>query len=86
MADRFSIHQQIEEIDRELRLRRDVYPRWVRQGKMKAGQAEYFLARMTAARVTLQWLADHEQVIKELYAARLRSTSPDNAAAASSGE
>jgi hypothetical protein len=93
MTDRFSIHQQIEEIDRELRKRREVYPRWVRQGKLRQSEAEYFLARMTAARKTLAWVAEHEKELKELaaalknyQAAERLSTSPESAVAASSGE
>jgi hypothetical protein len=52
----FSLAQQIEEIEREIRLRREVYPRMVSNGRMKKSVADYHLARMVAVLGTLQTL------------------------------
>ena len=53
----FSLGQQIEEIEREIRLRREVYPRMVAKGRMKQSAADYHLARMAAVLETLRTLA-----------------------------
>lgn len=58
------IRQQIEEVEREIRMRGDVYPRWVRAGKMRQGEADEHTRRMVAVRDTLRWLLDHEAAIK----------------------
>jgi hypothetical protein len=65
MTHRFNINQQIEELDREIRMRNDVYPRWVRTGKMKQSFADYCIARIAAARATLVWIAENENEIRE---------------------
>ncbi|MFZ4807517.1 MAG: hypothetical protein ACOYLQ_09690 [Hyphomicrobiaceae bacterium] len=55
---------QIAEIEREVRLRRRVYPRWIEIGRMKAEDAERHIATLEGVRATLQWLLDHEQVVR----------------------
>ena len=57
---RFSIAQQIEEIERELRMRQEVYPRMISKGKMKQSVADYHMARLAAVLTTLQNLATGE--------------------------
>ena len=59
----FSLREQIEEVDRELAMRRDVYPRRVSAGRMRASVATYHMARMQAVRDTLQALdeANHDR-------------------------
>ena len=59
-----SLSQQIEEVQRELRFRRDVYPRQVSSGKLRKSEAEYHMARMEAVLTTLQWLERNEAKIK----------------------
>lgn len=60
-----SLNQQIDEIDRELAQRRDVYPRLVATGKLRESIAAYQTKRLEAARDTLAWLAKNELLIKQ---------------------
>lgn len=62
---KFSLAQQIEEIDRELAQRRDVYPRLVSSGKLRQSVADYQVGRLESARATLVWLQEHELTIKQ---------------------
>lgn len=56
--DKIPLVQQIAEVERELALRRRVYPKWVESGKMKQIAADLQMARLTAVRDTLKYLAD----------------------------
>ena len=47
------IEEQIAELDRELKLREKVYPRWITAGKLSKENADQQIARLTAARETL---------------------------------
>ena len=49
----FSLDQQIEEIERELELRRGVYPRMVANRKMRQSVANYHMDRLKAVLATL---------------------------------
>jgi hypothetical protein len=60
-----SLSQQIEEVKRELAIRKDVYARRVVGGKMRKGLADFHIDRMKAVLQTLM----------ELEAARFRSAS-----------
>lgn len=60
MTDRFSLAQQIEEVERELTLRSRVYPGFVASGKMKQSLADYHMSRMRAVLQTLKRLAMEE--------------------------
>ncbi|MGE0023975.1 MAG: hypothetical protein AB7S70_10135 [Hyphomicrobium sp.] len=62
---RFSIHQQIEEVKYELMQRDNVYPRLVRKGTLRQGEADLHTARMEAALRSLEWLRDNEPHIKQ---------------------
>lgn len=62
---KFSLNQQIEEIDRELAQRASVYPRLVSAGKMRQSIADYQTDRLKAVRATLVWLQDNEAKIKQ---------------------
>jgi hypothetical protein len=53
----FSVAQQLEEIERELALRRNVYPRMVVTHKMRQSVADFHMARLEAVRDTLKSLA-----------------------------
>lgn len=68
MTQKFSLAQQIEEIDRELKKRATVYPRLVAKGDLRQSEADYLVARMQAVKATLEMFAAHEAVIRELAA------------------
>lgn len=58
------LDQQISEIKRELSMRAAVYPGLVAKKKMRQGEADLHVARMTAALKSLEWLAVNEEIIK----------------------
>lgn len=49
-----TLGEQIACIERELRLRRQVYTRWVDRGRMRQSEADEELRRMEAVLATLQ--------------------------------
>lgn len=51
-----TIEQQIACVEREVKMRQRVYPRWVAAGNMSQGKADAELAAMQAVLVTLQSL------------------------------
>ncbi len=51
-----SLAQQIEEVERELGLRKGVYARAVASGKMRQSVADYHMQRLRAVLETLQRL------------------------------
>lgn len=53
-----SLNQQIEEVLREIRLREQVYPRWVSTRKIRQGEADEHLRRMRGVLATLTQLRD----------------------------
>ncbi len=53
---KITLRAQIEEVRYELRMRESVYPRLVRRGGLRAGEAELHMRRMRAALRTLEWL------------------------------
>jgi hypothetical protein len=62
---KISLTAQLAEIDRELEQRKDVYARLVATRKLRQSHADFQMERMHAARATLQWLADNENLIKQ---------------------
>ncbi len=56
----FSIRQQIEEVEREIALRKQVYPSWVARGKMRQSIEDFHMGRMEAVLATLQDSVDAE--------------------------
>lgn len=52
------LQEQIESVDRELKLRSTHYPRWVQQGKLTQAAADLELLRMRAVRATLVGLLE----------------------------
>lgn len=64
MTAKFSLREQLEEVEREIRLRKDVYTRAVAAGHMRQAIADYHLGRMEGVLATLGWLSDNEQRIK----------------------
>ncbi len=64
MSKPISLTQQIDEVEREIKYRENVYPRLVAKGSMRQAIADYQLARMKAVLATLKWLREHELEIK----------------------
>ena len=62
-----TLDEQIAEAQRELALRRKLYPAWVKSGKLDAGEAYHQLQAMQAIVRTLQRL-DKEQRQLSLFA------------------
>jgi len=57
----FSLNQQIEEVEREIALRKKVYPHQVARRLMRQSVADYHMARMRAVLETLEQLHDQRQ-------------------------
>ena len=55
-----SIAEQIASVEREIRMRERVYPRWVEQRRMMKKTAEHEIACMRAVLATLQRIAAEE--------------------------
>jgi hypothetical protein len=56
----FSLRQQLEEVEREIELRKRVYPHQVAICKMRQSVADYHMQRIEAVRQTLMDLIDRE--------------------------
>jgi len=56
--------EQIAEVEREIRQRCRVYPKWVQDGRYKQETADAKLAAMRAAQSTLTWLEQNMDWIK----------------------
>lgn len=74
MKMKISLAQQIEEVERELKLRATVYPRMVASGKLKQKYADFHVERLQAVLDTLKWLNENrtrilDEVRKEADAA-----------------
>jgi len=68
-----TIERQIAEVLREISIRRDVYPKWVRSGRMKQDEAESRVAAMEAVKATLEKVRETEDPERrEQRLARLR--------------
>ncbi len=79
MTARFSISQQIEEVDRELELRDRVYKGKVHSGAWRASVAEFHMERMRSVKATLEWLRANETDVRAYVAAK--AAKPKDAAA-----
>jgi hypothetical protein len=53
---KFSLSQQLEEVERELALRAKVYPRMVAKGQIRQSEADYHTQRMESVAETLRTL------------------------------
>lgn len=60
-----SLAQQIEEVEHELRMRDQVYPKLVLRKQKSQSAADMNMMRMRAVLETLQWLRANEAKIKE---------------------
>lgn len=67
---RISIDQQVAEVQREIALRRKVYPDLVRAGKLRQGEADLCLNRMEAVLNTLTYMREHRETILAAVAAK----------------
>lgn len=63
-AEKVPLRHQIEEVERELVMRRQVYPGLVRRKTMRQGEADLHMGRMEAVLATLRWLQENEERIK----------------------
>ena len=64
MSKPISLAQQIEEVEREIKLRKSTFQNYGRTGKMRSSEAEFHLMRMKAVLTTLRWLQANEATIK----------------------
>lgn len=61
---KISLVGQISEIDREIRMREQVYPKQIRDGKMRQAEAELAVERIHAVRATLVFIQENEAEIR----------------------
>ena len=59
---KIGLSQQIQEVDREIGMRRQVYPGWVSIGKLRQGEAQHLIEIMDAVSNTLRWIQGNEQL------------------------
>ncbi len=64
MSDRISLNQQIEEVQRELNVRAQVYPGLIARGRLRQSEADYQSERLRAVLKTLKWLQENEDDIR----------------------
>lgn len=60
----YSLSDQIKEVEREIRLRESVYPKWIRAGTMTQHDAGYHLGRMRSVLKTLREVADESKSVE----------------------
>lgn len=70
MAGKISLVGQIAEIDREISHRESLYPRLVREGKMKEEMRVMLMDRIFAIRATLMFNKDNEADFRQYMACR----------------
>ena len=76
MAGKISIIGQISEIDREIKQREQLYPKLVREGRMRQVEAEMLMERIHAIRATLVFCKDNEADIRAYMAAKKAGGQP----------
>ncbi len=64
MSRRRTLTAQIHEVERELAMRRRVYPGLVSQRRMRQGEADEHLLRLECVLETLRWLDANRERIK----------------------
>jgi hypothetical protein len=65
-----SLTSQISEVERELALRRSVYPAQVGKGTLKQSVADLLTERMEAVLKTLRWVEKNELELRAFLAAK----------------
>ena len=76
MSKPISLFQQIEEVEREIKLRESAVRSYGRTGGMRSSEAEFHLARMKAVLATLRWLQAHEATIRAAVTKSQTSSGP----------
>lgn len=61
---RFSLPQQIEEVERELEQREKVYPALVAKRRLGLSIADFYVGRMKQVLRTLKWLQRNEALLR----------------------
>ena len=56
--------EQVSEVERELAIRKNVYPKWIQSGRLAKPTAERCTARLTAALASLRTLAQFGKVVQ----------------------
>jgi hypothetical protein len=64
MTKPISLAQQIEEVEREIKLRESAVQGYGRTGVRRSSEAEFHLTRIKAVLTTLRWLQAHEATIR----------------------
>lgn len=59
--------EQISEVERELAIRKNVYPKWIKSGRLASKTAERAVARLTAALASLRTLGQFGKVVQAEY-------------------
>jgi hypothetical protein len=62
---KISLRAQLEEVERELKLRQRVYAHQISVGKMRMSVAEYHMLRLRAVKRTLERLIDGVEIPQE---------------------
>jgi hypothetical protein len=61
-----TVTEQAEEVEREMRQRERLYPRWIEAGKIRADTAERKIATLRDAARTLRFVAQHAAGLRAL--------------------
>lgn len=72
---KFSIQSLVKEAQRELAMRKQVYPRRVGQGKMRGAEADMLIEMLAAIIETLRFCENNEAAIREFFAVKGETTS-----------
>jgi hypothetical protein len=64
VTTRVTLAEQIAEVEREITLRRRVYPGWIAAGKLSQALADRQMACIEATRTTLKWVEKNAAAIK----------------------
>jgi lipid II:glycine glycyltransferase (peptidoglycan interpeptide bridge formation enzyme) len=59
-----SLNQQIDEIDREIKMRERVYPHMASSGKERQSVLDYQMARIKAVKATLELFQEYEPEVR----------------------
>lgn len=62
---RFSLSQQIEEVERELEQREKVYPGLIAKRRLGSSIADFYVGRMHQVLRTLKWLRRNEALLRQ---------------------
>ena len=65
-AVKTDLRQQISEVEREIALRRNVYPKLVEKGRIKQPEADRHLHISECVLETLHWLQGREQLVRDV--------------------